>query len=166
MILCDKSIEELIKAKKLVIKPFKRENIQPASIDLRISDEILLLKGKEIDFDKEQTYERIKAKTIILPEKTSVLTRTIEYIELPNDIAGITKLRSSVSRIGLFLNNAGWIDPGFKGTLTLSVFNANNAPVKIKAGTRFFQLILVKLDKESRGYKGRYNNQYAITGKK
>ncbi len=62
------------------------------------------------------------------------------------------------------LNNAGWVDPGFKGTLTLSIFNPNDSPVKIQKGMRLFQLILLRLDKESEGYSGKYVNQTEITG--
>ncbi len=78
----------------------------------------------------------------------------------------MTKLRSSLSRIGVIFNNAGWVDPGFKGTLTLSVFNSNSCPVKIKKGTRFAQLILMRLDSESEGYAGKYSGQRKITGKR
>ncbi len=87
-------------------------------------------------------------------------------MELPNDVGGIVKLRSSLSRIGLIFNNAGWVDPGFKGTLTLSVFNPHDSPVKVKEGTRFFQLVLLRLDRESEGYSGKYLDQKGITGNK
>jgi dCTP deaminase len=166
MVLSGKTIKELLESRELVIEPIEAKQIQPASVDLRISDEILILKGEAIDFDREQKYEKIKANDVILPPKTHVLIRTIERIELPNDIGGMTKLRSSLSRIGVVFNNAGWVYPGFKGTLTLSVFNSNDVQVRIKLGSRFVQLVLMRLDKESDGYAGKYANQTGITGKK
>jgi len=166
MLLSGKTIKELIDGKKLVIRPFDAKQIQPASVDLRLAGEMLLLKGKAIDFGKEQEYEKIKGGEVVLPPKTHVLVRTVEYVELPNDVGGMTKLRSSLSRIGVVFNNAGWVDPGFKGTLTLSVFNSNNCPVKIRKGTRFVQLILMRLDNESDGYAGKYSGQRKITGKR
>ena len=166
MILSEKTIKELLNSGRLVIDPIEEKQIQPASIDLRLADEILILKGKAIDFEKEQEYEKIKASDIVLPPRTHVLVRTLERVELPNDVGGMTKLRSSLSRIGIVFNNAGWVDPGFRGTLTLSVFNANASPVKIKAGKRFVQLILMRLDNESSGYAGKYADQHAITGRK
>lgn len=164
MVLSDICIRELLESGELVISPLEEKQIQPASVDLRISDEILIVRGKEIDFGKEPEYEKIKQPEIVLPPKTHVLVRTMERVELPNDVGGIMKLRSSLSRIGVILNNAGWVDPGFKGTLTLSVLNFNDVPVKIKAGTRFSQLILLRLSKESGGYSGKYINQSEITG--
>ena len=165
MVLSDKTIRELMESGKLVIEPFDQDQIQPASIDLRISDEIMITRG-EIDFGRGAEYEKIRQTEILFPPKTHVLVRTMERIELPNDVGGIAKLRSSLSRIGMLFNNAGWVDPGFKGTLTLSVFNANDSPVRVRAGTRFFQLVLVRLDRESEGYSGRYLNQNGITGSK
>lgn len=164
MVLSSYTIKELLENKGLVIKPLEPSQIQPASVDLRISEEILFLKGDEIDFDREPGYEMVKSKEVVLPPKTHVLARTIEHVELPNDVGGMVKLRSSLSRIGIILNNAGWVDPGFRGTLTLSIFNSNDFPVKIKAGTRFFQLVLLRLDKESEGYSGKYLGQREVTG--
>jgi dCTP deaminase len=166
MVLSGESIRQLLDSGKLVIEPLDSEQIQPASIDLRISDEILVLRGKGIDFGEEPEYEKVQRNEIVLPPKTHVLVRTMERVELPKDVGGITKLRSSLSRIGVMFNNAGWVDPGFKGTLTLSVFNPNDSPVRIKSGTRFFQLVLLRLDSESEGYSGRYAEQKEITGSK
>jgi dCTP deaminase len=164
MALSGKTIREMLDSGRLVITPLDPGQIQPASVDLRISDGMLVLRGKEIDFGKEPEYEKIKQNEIVLPPKTHVLVSTKERVELPNDVGGITKLRSSASRIGVILNNAGWVDPGFKGTLTLSVFNPNDSPVRIKPGSRFFQLVLLGLDREGEGYSGRYANQTGITG--
>lgn len=165
MILSGKTIKELLDSGRLVIRPLEANQIQPASVDLRISDEVLILKGKGTDFGKEQEYEKIRVKELVMPPKTHLLVRTVEWVELPNDVGGMNKLRSSLSRIGVIFNNAGWVDPGFKGTLTMSVFNSNDFPVKIKPGTRFSQLILMRLDRESEGYAGKYKGQREVTGK-
>jgi len=158
MVLSSFAIKELLESKRLVIDPLETGQIQPASVDLKISDEIMVPKGRG--------YETVKKNEILLPPKTHVLVRTEEHVELPNDVGGIVKLRSSLSRIGVMLNNAGWIDPGFKGTLTLSVFNPNDSPLEIKRGTRFFQLVLLRLDRESEGYSGKYLGQKGVTGNK
>ena len=103
MVLSSESIRELLDSGRLVVKPLDSNQIQPASIDLKISGEILISKGKEIDFGKEPEYEKREGNEIILPPKTHVLVRTLERVELPNDVGGITKLRSSASRIGFKL---------------------------------------------------------------
>jgi dCTP deaminase len=166
MVLSGKTIKGLLDSRKLVIEPLESKQIQPASVDLRISGEMLLIKTKEIDFGGEQEYEKTKSRELVIPPKTHVLVRTIERVKLPRDIGGMTKLRSSLSRIGIVFNNAGWVDPGFEGTLTLSVFNSNDSPVRIKAGERFAQLILMRLDREGDGYSGKYSGQSDVTGRK
>jgi dCTP deaminase len=165
MILSEKTIRELVSSGRLVIRPLEGAQVQPASVDLRISGEMLRMKGKEIRFEEEQEYDKSEGEEVAIPPKTHVLIRSMEHVELPADVAGMAKLRSSLSRVGLMLNNAGWVDPGFRGTLTLSVFNANDSTLRIKRGTRFAQLVLMKLDRESGGYSGRYSGQKTVTGK-
>lgn len=155
-----------MRSKALVIEPLEAKQIQPASVDLRISGEMLMIRGKEIIFEKEQEYDKSDGNEVRIPAKTHAIIRSLEHVELPKDVAGMMKLRSSLSRVGLMLNNAGWVDPGFNGTLSLSVFNANDCPIRIAKGTRFAQLILMKLDCESSGYAGRYSGQKAVTGKR
>jgi dCTP deaminase len=165
MILSGKTIGDLLSSGRLRIGPLEDGQVQPASVDLRISGELLKLKGKEIRFEDKQDYEREEGEELVVPARAQVLVRSLERVELPNDVAGMVKLRSSLSRVGLVLNNAGWVDPGFKGTLTLSVFNANGCPLRIKRGTRFAQLVLMGLDREGEGYAGRYSGQKTATGK-
>ena len=92
MILSEKTIKELLDSKRLVIEPFDEKQIQPASVDLRISGEMLRLKGKEIVFEREQEYERCNGDEVVIPAKTHALIRSLEYVELPNDVAAMTKL--------------------------------------------------------------------------
>jgi len=164
MVLSGVTIRELLGSGKIVIEPMDDGQIQPASVDLKLSDEILISRGKEIDFGREPEYEKSRGKTLVIPPKTHAVVRTVERVELPRDVGGVTKLRSSLSRVGIMFNNAGWVDPGFRGTLSLSVFNSNDVPFRIKAGTRICQLILIKVDRESEGYSGKYNDQHGVTG--
>jgi len=46
----------------------------------------------------------------------------------------------------LFIQNAGWVDPGFKGEITLELFNANRCAIELKAGRRVGQLVFAKMD--------------------
>lgn len=163
MFLSGKTIRGMLRKGDLIIDPMEDGQVQPASVDLRIADEMMVAKGGEITFGKETGYEK-KRGEVVIPPKRHAIVRTIERVELPKDVGGITKLRSSASRIGVMFNNAGWVDPGFRGTLSLSVFNSNDVPVRIRPGTRLFQLVLVRLDVESEGYSGKYADQKGITG--
>ncbi|MBN2126869.1 MAG: dCTP deaminase [Candidatus Diapherotrites archaeon] len=168
MIICGESLKEKINSKEIVISPLDEFMVQPASIDLRLSNEFLLVDDNSvslIDFEKEIKYKKIIAKEFVLPPKSFVLAKTQEHVEIPLNLTAFVEGRSSVGRMGLFIQNAGWIDSGFKGTITLELFNANSLPIKLIAGKRICQIVFMKLDKTlSKGYCGKYQNQKEVTG--
>ncbi|VVB82216.1 dCTP deaminase, dUMP-forming [uncultured archaeon] len=143
-------------------------NIQPASIDLRLGDNFLMLdyhKGKGIiRFDEEPDYEK-KTGTIILPSLEFVLGTTLEYISISPNLVANVQGRSSIGRRGLFVQNAGWIDPGFEGNITLELFNGNRLPIELKPGIRICQLIFGYTKTPSENpYHGKYLGQRGTTG--
>ena len=73
--------------------------------------------------------------------------------------------RSSIGRIGLFIQNAGWVDPGFKGQITLELYNANSLPIRLRVGRRICQLVFCKMDQQAKNpYDGKYQGQRFSTG--
>ena len=65
----------------------------------------------------------------------------------------------------MFIQNAGWVDPGFEGAITLELFNANSAPMRIEAGRRICQLVIARADQAvERPYSGKYQGQNETTG--
>ncbi|HLC36924.1 MAG TPA: dCTP deaminase [archaeon] len=171
MILSGDSLREKIRSRQIVIEPCdEATQIQPASVDLTLSDEFLKLDDhihSVISFDSEVSYTTIKTHEFVLPPKSFVLAKTKEFIKIPLDYAAFLEGRSSIGRLGLFIENAGWIDPGFEGTITLELFNANSIPVKLKAGTRVSNIVFLQLDKPlKKGYEGKYKGQQAVTGSK
>lgn len=96
-----------------------------------------------------------------------VLATTMEYFELPDNLTAFVEGRSSLGRMGLFIQNAGWVDPGFKGEITLELFNANRCAIELKAGRRVGQLVFAQLDDNARNpYRGKYQGQKGATGSK
>lgn len=91
----------------------------------------------------------------------------MEYIELTNDLTAFVEGRSSLGRMGLFIQNAGWVDPGFKGEITLELYNANRCAIELKAGRRIGQLVFAKMDNAALNpYNGKYQGQKGATGSK
>lgn len=167
MILSDISINTLLETKELIIDPIISKQIQPASVDLTLCDHFYFFdetKNHIVSMEKPMVYKKVKSKTILMPPKSFLLASTVERIKLPNNIAGFVEGRSSIGRLGLFIQNAGWIDPGFEGTLTLELFNANNLPFELKAGRRICQLVLSTMkNPSSKGYQGKYKGQKGVT---
>ncbi|MDQ0879202.1 dCTP deaminase [Peribacillus sp. V2I11] len=166
MILSSKTILKKIKEQELIIEPITQSQLQPASIDLRIGNHFLTIDEYStplISLDKPAAYKEIYKDHIIIPPQAFVLGTTLEVIKLPNNMSAFVEGRSSIGRLGLFIQNAGWVDPGFEGHITLELYNANRVPIELKAGRRICQLVLATLDQETTPYIGKYYGQNKAT---
>ena len=168
MILSDKTIFKMLEEKSLVIEPLTEEQVQPASVDIRLGNTFSIVDDSPtgmISLSSEIKYKTITAdKYIILPGQF-VLATTMEYFERPDDLTAFVEGRSSLGRMGLFIQNAGWVDPGFKGEITLELFNANRCAIELQAGRRVGQLVFAKLDEHALNpYNGKYQGQRGATG--
>lgn len=168
MILSDKTIKKLIKTKDLVVEPLTPEQIQPASIDMRIGRHFLKVDENSIECMSLNTpikYIEFEADEVIIPPHSFLLATTMEYIKLPNNLTAFVEGRSSIGRMGLFIQNAGWVDPGFEGEITLELYNANRLPIKLTAGRRLCQLVLAQMDEIAENpYEGKYQGQRKAIG--
>ena len=118
-----------------------------------------------IKMNQEIPYKEIHAEKYILLPGQFVLATTMEYIGLPNDLTAFVEGRSSMGRMGLFIQNAGWVDPGFCGEITLELYNANRCAIELQAGRRIGQLVFAKMDQEAlHPYRGKYQGQRGATG--
>jgi len=120
-------------AGNLVIIPYSSESQQPASYDLRVAGDMHLPKG------------------------TCTLVPTLEWVELPKDLAGTLRCRSSFGRRGVLLG-AGFVDPGFRGQLTLCLSNLGNDDIHIRKNERVVQMILHEVRESDQCYSGRYQD--------
>jgi dCTP deaminase len=168
MVLSDKTIQEHIANKKLTIHPLEDNQIQPASVDIRLGRHYLKLAENQFEamsLTDEIKYEAIEADEIIIPSNSFLLATTMEYIKLPNDLTAFVEGRSSIGRMGLFIQNAGWVDPGFEGEITLELYNANRLPIKLEAGRRICQLVFAEMDCAALNpYCGKYQGQKKAVG--
>ena len=137
MVLSDKEITFAIKSGELRILP-SEFRLNPAGVDLRID------------------------RDIHLEPKQQLLVASIERVELSNGIVGFLHLRSSLAREGLFASLA-LVDPGFRGQLTVSLYNSGDSTVNLGKGERFIQLSLLRLGKPAiNKYAGRYQNSSGV----
>lgn len=168
MILSDKTILEMIEEGTLKISPIEDGQVQPASVDIRLRNTFSIVEDSPsgiITLENEIKYKTITTDTYILLPNQFVLATTMEYFDLPNDLTAFVEGRSSLGRMGLFIQNAGWVDPGFKGEITLELYNANRCAIELKAGRRVGQLVFAKMDGEALNpYNGKYQGQMGATG--
>lgn len=170
MILSDQTILKMLKAQTLIIEPLEIGQVQPASVDIRLGNTFSVVEDSAtgiIDLEKEMQYKTITSDTYLLLPNQFVLATTMEYFDLPNDLTAFVEGRSSLGRMGLFIQNAGWVDPGFRGEITLELYNANRCAIELKAGRRVGQLVFAKMDDIALNpYHGKYQGQKGATGSK
>lgn len=168
MVLSDGTLKALIESGELVIDPIDEHSIQCSSIDCRLGSHFLDIEAKGMEIitlDSKINYREFEAETIIIPPRSFLLATTKEYIKLPDNITAFVEGRSSIGRLGLFIENAGWVDAGFEGRITLELYNANSLPIKLQAGRRICQLVFVKMDQAAENpYRGKYQGQKKTIG--
>lgn len=170
MILSDGEIRELMESGLLDISPLEKGQIQPASVDITLGNTFAIVEDVAsgiIDPTKSVSYTTFNTEHFLLLPGQFVLATTREYIRLPDDLTSFVEGRSSWGRLGLFIQNAGWVDPGFEGEITLELFNANRCAIELSAGLRIGQLVFAKMGRDALNpYSGKYQRQKTATGSK
>lgn len=168
MILSDKTIQEMLSAGTLKIDPLEPEQIQPASVDIRLGNTFSVVEDSPagvLPLDGKVEYKTITSDAYVLLPNQFVLATTMEYFQLPDDMTAFVEGRSSLGRLGLFIQNAGWVDPGFQGEITLELYNANRCAIELRAGRRVGQLVFARMDGAAlHPYRGKYQGQRGATG--
>ncbi len=170
LILSDKTIAAMLQDKRLVITPLEKAQIQPASVDIRLGNTFGIVEDSPegiITMDSKIAYKTLTTDRYVLLPGQFVLATTMEYVALPDNLTAFVEGRSSLGRMGLFIQNAGWVDPGFEGEITLELFNANKCAIELRAGRRVGQLVFAEMDEAALNpYNGKYQGQKGATGSK
>ncbi len=155
-VLSDGTIRRLVEAQRIVIDPWDPDAVQPASIDLRLGRSFRVFHNHRvtaIDLRDPPTNltEQVTIdddEPFVIHPGEFVLGRTLEYVEIPDDIVARIEGKSSLGRLGLIVHaTAGFCDPGFRGTLTLELANLTRVPIMLRAGAKIAQLSFMTLDR-------------------
>ena len=167
MILSDRTIYRMLESGALTISPLDKGQVQPASVDIRLGNTFSVVEDSSsgiIALDSEIRYRTITSDTYVLLPNQFVLATTMEYFVLPDDVTAFVEGRSSRGRLGLFIQNAGWVDPGFQGEITLELYNANRCAIELRAGRRVGQMVFSRMDDAALNpYRGKYQGQRGAT---
>jgi dCTP deaminase len=158
-VLSDGTIVELVESGRITIDPWDPKMVQPASVDLRLGDSFRVFhnhRASAIDLRRppENLTEEVLVsgadESFVIHPGEFCLGRTLEWVELPDDIVARIEGKSSLGRLGLIVHaTAGFCDPGWKGTLTLELNNLTRVPIKLYPGLPIAQLSFMALDRPS-----------------
>jgi dCTP deaminase len=142
--------------------------IQPASVDLRLGSKLLVFRNHREPYINPKTDMRHLAeeeevdeiKPFILHPGEFILGATFERVEIPDDLVGRLDGKSSLGRLGLIVHStAGFVDPGFKGHLTLELTNVSKLPIGLFAMMPVSQISFARLTTPA-------DNPYGASGSK
>ena len=140
-VLCDWEIRTLCNGGGAV-SPFSMEFINPASIDVRLGKNLMIEGPHEEDLELIDISAYTKENPYLLHPGEFVLAETIEKFRIPDRISAQFVLKSSRAREGYQHLLAGWIDPGYRGRLTLEIKNIRRYhPIPLWEGLRIGQIV-------------------------
>ena len=154
MILSDRDIRGEIDAGRIVIDPFVADAVQPSSVDLHLGNRFRVFRNNRTAVidprqDQPELTELVEIagdEPFILHPGEFVLGATLERVGLPDDLVARLEGRSSLGRLGLLIHStAGYVDPGWEGTLTLELSNVANLPIKLYDGMKIGQISFQRL---------------------
>lgn len=166
MILGDREIRKRIIPFAMSEKDIR---VNPASMNVRLGHTFLVPKkklfgirlGDQVDYKE---YELDDGEIFKLRPGKFALATTMEYIQTPPDTSFFVQSRSSIGRLGMNIQTAGWGDPGFCGRITLELYNVSPNTIILSPGYEIGQLIFANTTDVDRPYSGKYFGQNRATG--
>jgi len=176
MVFSDRDIHAAVKDGTITVEPFDFEQIQPASLDLKLGNRFLIFKtsGQEA-IDVKQPTEGLMEEIVVgngdvfvLHPGEFVLGVTHEKIGFSAGVVGQLNGKSSLGRLGIIVHaTAGFIDPGNILRPTLELNNIGKLPVKLYPMMPIAQMVFIRLTSEAErpyGHPSRNSKYYGAEG--
>lgn len=119
--------------------PIQDEQIQPASLDVRLSNEF-------IRHPDGQKFELAEGRKYRLSPGECVLGCLVESVDIPAGAVARIEGKSSWARQFLTVHSAGFIDPGFSGDVTMELKNDGMLRLDLEPGVPIAQISFEWLD--------------------
>ena len=136
--------------------------IGPSSVDLTLSDSFSWPRPVKdnITLGEAVPHKQVQTDEFVLKANHFVLASTAESIHVPHNMAAYEEGRSSIGRLGLQVQNAGFIDEGYRGHITLELENQYGFTIVMKKGVRICQIVFVQMSQSAeKPYSGKYGAQ-------
>jgi len=175
MIIGISKLSELVKKSKLVENLSKRElkNPEGAGFDIRIG-ELYEVKGKGfLGVEKRETpeirliakFNKNKSKKVSLEPRTYYLMKTIEKLNIPENLLALFTPRSTLYRSGIYIFG-GQTAPGYNGELTTGIYNFRDEKFELEMGARVLHIMFFEVKGKSSLYRGQWQGGRVTTDKK
>jgi dCTP deaminase len=173
-VLSDRDIRTELDAGRIRIDPYDPADLQPSSVDLHLDRSFRVFRNNRYAYidvrapqpDLTEMLQIEEDEPFILHPGEFVLGQILEWVELPDDLVARLEGKSSLGRLGLLIHStAGYVDPGWKGNLTLELSNVANLPIALYFGMRIGQISFFRMSSPvdrpygSKGLGSKYQGQ-------
>ena len=165
-VLCDWEIQARCRKGDMVV-PFNPELLNPASLDLRLGDHLMIESIYSPELIRIDISDRTEDEPFMLQPGEFCLAETLELFNLPNDLCGTFLLKSSRAREGYTHALAGFCDPSWHGSrLTLELKNNRlHHALPLFPGLKIGQMVFHAMSNtpmHSYAETGHYNNHLTV----
>ena len=160
---------EKFKYEKTMIENFKEKNLQSVSYDVTMGSNIMKFKDEcnTIYLDDKESIDNLYEKVSInmgykLRPGEFVLARLNERVNMPKDIAGHIRPRTTFNKLGLLITSQH-INPTYSGNLQIGIRNCSPNIIVLKPNLKIAQIVFEEVDepiKESELYKNKETSKY------
>lgn len=175
MILGPEILLKLVKTKKLVENLSERELTNPegAGFDFRLG-EVYKISGKSFlgvterqtaDIELVEKYVEGETRSFTWEPGDFYLVKTIETVNMPEDLSANITPRSTLFRSGLYLRT-GNCPPGYSGGWTFALKNEGTVPVTIEMGARIAHAQFMQVLGGGNMYRGQWQGGRVSATKK
>ena len=178
-VLSDKWIKEMVRTTNM-ISPFENRQVRGNKIsyglssfgyDARVSNEFKIFTNVNSEIVDPKNFKlnnfiSKKGDECVIPPNSFVLSSTVEYFRVPNDVMVICLGKSTYARCGIIVNVTP-LEPSWEGNVTLEFSNTTPLPAKIYANEGAAQFIFLKGNEKPEityaDRNGKYMKQSGVT---
>ncbi|MCY4281786.1 MAG: hypothetical protein OXE03_02545 [Gammaproteobacteria bacterium] len=157
MILTDSDIIQATEQGSLVIEPFSKRQVQPASYDLRVGRQAITSSSDSVvDIEQRGFFE-------LTPGDFAVVT-TREKLEFDLSHTARIGLCSKYARKGIIATTGPQVDPGYRGRLKIGLTNLSPHSISFPFEDDLITLEIHRLTKPAgKGYSGPYQDDEVLS---
>ncbi len=153
-VLSDRDIRAALGEGRIRIEPHDPDDVQPSSVDLHLDRAFRVFRNNRYPYIDVRTPQPDLTELLTVGDEEPfvlhpgefVLGQTLEWVELPDDLVARLEGKSSLGRLGLLIHStAGYVDPGWRGKLTLELSNVATLPIALYFGMKIGQVSFFRM---------------------
>ncbi len=136
---------------KTLITPFDPDRVDCSAYTLSMGREVYVSPNDATEDPQSVTIRQLgDGEAFTIPPGQFAFLLSEEKVEIPNTALALISIKAKIKWRGLINVSGFHVDPGFKGRLIFSVYNAGPVPVHLRQGQQMFLIWYSNLDKPTK----------------